>query len=129
MRVGQEKAWQAGLTGIHDFDGPFCFRALQQLHQNGELGLRVVKNIPAEKLDHAVEVGLQTGFGDEWLRIGGIKIFADGALGPRTAAMIEPYEGESDNRGIVVTSTSNAALPEQKTPMMQNSRIIGNRML
>lgn len=103
MRVGQEKAWQAGLTGIHDFDGPFCFRALQQLHQNGELGLRVVKNIPAEKLDHAVEVGLQTGFGDEWLRIGGIKIFADGALGPRTAAMIEPYEGEPNNRGIVVT--------------------------
>ncbi len=103
MRVGQEKAWQAGLTGIHDFDGPFCFRALQQLHQSGELGLRVVKNIPAEKLEHAVEVGLKTGFGDEWLRIGGIKIFADGALGPRTAAMIEPYEGEPDNRGIVVT--------------------------
>lgn len=103
MRVGQEKAWQAGLTGIHDFDGPFCFSALQQLHQNGELGLRVHKNIPAEKIEHAVEVGLRTGFGDEWLRIGGIKIFADGALGPRTAAMIEPYEGEPDNRGIVVT--------------------------
>ncbi|MCL4867634.1 MAG: amidohydrolase [Anaerolineae bacterium] len=103
MRVGQKKAWQAGLTGIHDFDGPYCFRALQQLRQNGELGLRVVKNIPAEKLDQAIAVGLQTGFGDHWLQIGGIKIFADGALGPRTALMIEPYQGEPDNRGLVVT--------------------------
>jgi len=31
---------------------------------------------------------------------GGLKIFADGALGPRTAYMIDPYEGEPDNFGI-----------------------------
>ncbi|MFC1961419.1 amidohydrolase, partial [Chloroflexota bacterium] len=42
------------------------------------------------------------GFGDDWLRIGGQKLFADGALGPRTAAMIAPFEGEPDNLGIVV---------------------------
>jgi predicted amidohydrolase YtcJ len=53
-------------------------------------------------LEEAVGVGLRSGFGNDWLRIGGIKIFADGALGPKTAAMVEPYEGEPDNRGIVV---------------------------
>ncbi len=103
MRQGQEHCWRVGLTGIHDFDGRFCFRALQNLHQNGELGLRFVKNIPVYRLEHAIGVGLRSGFGDDWLRIGGIKIFADGALGPRTAAMIEPYENEPDNYGIVVT--------------------------
>ncbi|MCI0397466.1 MAG: amidohydrolase [Chloroflexi bacterium] len=103
MRLAQQRCWQAGLTGIHDFDGRDCFRALQYLHLNGELGLRVVKNIPVARLEYAVGVGLRTGFGDDWLRIGGVKIFADGALGPRTAAMIAPYEGEPDNRGIVVT--------------------------
>jgi predicted amidohydrolase YtcJ len=102
MRVAQEQCWEVGLTGIHDFDGRTSFRALQSLHLNGELGLRVVKNIPAYRLEHAVGVGLRSGFGDDWLRIGGIKIFADGALGPRTALMIEPYEGEPDNRGIAV---------------------------
>jgi predicted amidohydrolase YtcJ len=91
-----------GLTGVHDFDGRSCFRALQTLHQNGELGLRVVKNIPVALLEEAVGVGLRSGFGNDWLRIGGIKIFADGALGPKTAAMVEPYEGEPNNRGIVV---------------------------
>jgi predicted amidohydrolase YtcJ len=103
MRDGQKYCWEVGLTGIHDFDGRSCFLALQQLHQNQELRLRVVKNIPVKRLEHAVGVGLKSGFGDEWLRIGGIKIFADGALGPRTAAMVEPYENEPDNFGIVVT--------------------------
>jgi predicted amidohydrolase YtcJ len=92
-----------GLTGIHDFDGRSCFIALQTLHQNGELGLRVVKNVPVYRLEHAIGVGLRSGFGDEWLRIGSVKIFADGALGPRTASMIAPFEGEPDNCGIIVT--------------------------
>jgi predicted amidohydrolase YtcJ len=102
MRQAQTYCWQVGLTGVHDFDGRSCFQALQTLHQEGELGLRVVKNIPVALLQEAVGVGLRSGFGDDWLRIGGIKIFADGALGPKTAAMVEPYEGEPDNRGIVV---------------------------
>ncbi len=103
MRHAQTVCWAAGLTGIHDFDGRACFMALQQLQNSGDLGLRVVKNIPVPRLEHALEVGLRSGFGNDWLRIGGIKIFADGALGSRTAAMIAPYEGEPDNRGIVVT--------------------------
>jgi predicted amidohydrolase YtcJ len=65
--------------------------------------LRVVKNVPVYRLHHALGVGLRSGFGDDWLRIGGVKIFADGALGSKTAAMIAPYESEPDNLGIVVT--------------------------
>jgi predicted amidohydrolase YtcJ len=63
------------------------------------LKLRVTKNIPLELLDHAYELGLRTGFGDEWLRIGSVKVFMDGALGPRTAAMFQPYIGEPENKG------------------------------
>jgi len=103
MREAQTTCWQVGLTGLHDFDGRACFVALQTLQQNGELGLRVVKNVPVYRLEYAIGVGLRSGFGDEWLRIGSVKIFADGALGPRTASMIAPYEGEPANFGIVVT--------------------------
>ncbi|MEM7332594.1 MAG: amidohydrolase [Chloroflexota bacterium] len=102
MRIGQEECWKVGLVGVHDFDGRSCYQALQALHLSGELGLRVVKNIPNALVDDAIGVGLRSGFGDEWIRIGGIKMFADGALGPRTALMIEPYEGEPDNRGMSV---------------------------
>lgn len=103
MRQAQDYCWRVGLTGFHDFDGRDCFRALQVLHEQGMLGLRVVKNVPVYRLEHALGVGLRSGFGDEWLRIGGVKIFADGALGSRTAAMLAPYESEPENRGIVVT--------------------------
>ena len=103
MRAAQTYCWSVGLTGLHDFDGRDCFVALQSLREVGELGLRVVKNVPVYRLQHALGVGLRSGFGDDWLRIGGVKIFADGALGSKTAAMIAAYEGEPNNLGIVVT--------------------------
>jgi predicted amidohydrolase YtcJ len=103
MAEAQTLAWQAGLTGIHDYDNPDCLVTLQLLRERGELGLRVVKQINVPWIEHAHELGIHSGFGDEWLRFGSLKIFADGALGPRTALMIEPYEGEPDNTGITVT--------------------------
>jgi predicted amidohydrolase YtcJ len=93
--------WKMGLTGVHDFDRRDSFMALQQLHQGGKLKLRVLKNIPVELLDQAYELGLRAGFGDDWLRIGSVKVFMDGALGPHTAAMFQPYIGEGENRGIL----------------------------
>lgn len=103
----QPLLWELGLTGVHDFDQRTCFVALQQLHAEGRLKLRVTKSIPIESLSFAVELGLQTGFGDDVLRIGSIKAFADGALGPRTAAMLQPYEGKSENRGILILDAEN----------------------
>lgn len=91
-----------GLTGVHDFDRRECFLALQSLHQQDRLKLRVVKSIPLEDLPYAAGLGLSTGFGDDFLRIGSIKAFADGALGPQTAAMLKPYENDPQNRGILL---------------------------
>lgn len=103
MQEAQSEAWQRGLTGIHDFDNPSCMVALQLLRERGDLGLRVLKQINDPWIENAHALGIRAGFGDVWLRIGALKIFADGALGPRTASMIQPYEGEPDNYGVVVT--------------------------
>jgi len=101
IRQAQPMLWRMGLTGVHDFDKRACFLALQRLHAHGGLRLRVVKSIPVEDLDHASELGLRSGFGDDFLRIGAVKVFMDGALGPRTAAMFQPYSNEPENRGIL----------------------------
>jgi predicted amidohydrolase YtcJ len=93
--------WKMGLTGIHDFDRRESFMALQLLHSQNRLKLRVLKNIPVELLDEAHALGLRGGFGDDMLRIGNVKVFMDGALGPHTAAMFQPYIGEENNRGIL----------------------------
>jgi predicted amidohydrolase YtcJ len=99
LRSAFPNAWCVGLTSIHDVDGPPAFAAYQRLRACSELGLRVVKYLPLEALDCALEIGLQAGLGDDWLRVGGIKLFTDGALGPRTAAMLTPYEGIEDEPG------------------------------
>ncbi len=101
IEKAQPILWKMGLTGIHDFDRRDSFMALQSLHANSKLKLRVNKNIPVESVQQANELGLRTGFGDEWLWIGSVKVFMDGALGPHTAAMFQPYENEPENKGIL----------------------------
>ncbi len=101
IEKAQPILWKMGLTGVHDFDRRDSFTALQILHLQNKLKLRVTKNLPVDLLDHAFELGLRSGFGNDWLRIGSVKAFMDGALGPRTAAMFQPYEGEPENKGIL----------------------------
>ncbi len=93
--------WKLGLTGAHDFDYRPAFMALQILDTSGRLKFRVTKSVPLDLLPHAHALGLRTGFGSPNLRIGSIKVFMDGALGPRTAAMLQPYLNEPENRGIL----------------------------
>ena len=102
IQTAEQVLFRMGVTGVHDFDRRRCFVALQELHQAGTLRLRVLKSIPLDDLPHAVALGIRTGFGDDTLRIGGVKMFADGALGPRTAAMLQPFEGEPENRGMLM---------------------------
>lgn len=95
-----------GITSIHDFDQMEAIQAYRDLQAAGELRIRVYKSIPAADLSWAIEEGVRTGQGDEWLRMGPLKIFTDGALGSHSAAMLEPYAGEPENRGIEVTPPS-----------------------
>jgi predicted amidohydrolase YtcJ len=91
-----------GLTAVHDMGDAVSFEAYQRLRENGAPpSLRIVFYLPLEGLEHALALRLRSGLGDNFLRIGGVKVFADGALGPRTAAMLEPYIGEPENRGIL----------------------------
>ncbi len=98
----QPVLWAMGLTSVHDFNGIRCFSALQQLNQENKLKLRVTKGIPLDFAEHAAAVGLRSGFGSDFLRIGSVKMFADGALGSQTAGMLEPLENLPDSTGIML---------------------------
>lgn len=106
IQNAQTVLWQMGLTGVHDYDPSECFSALQILDQSGELGLRTVKSIPLDRLPSAVEIGLRSGFGSPHLRIGSVKLFADGALGPHTAAMLSEYD-DAPSSGILFLDREN----------------------
>jgi predicted amidohydrolase YtcJ len=97
------KLWETGLVAVHDFDGNDCWKALKYLSANQDLKLRVHKSIPVDWFEDYIQKGLATHDGTAWLSIGAVKCFADGALGPQTAAMLTPYEG-SHQKGKLLLS-------------------------
>jgi predicted amidohydrolase YtcJ len=106
LRQATPRAHRLGLTGFHDPGHPTLLAALQVLRAHDKLGLRALVHVPSDGLDHAIGLGLRSGLGDEKLRVGGVKIFADGALGPQTAHMLSPFEGSADNTGIPTFSAA-----------------------
>jgi predicted amidohydrolase YtcJ len=104
LRRAQERLLSVGLTSVHDLDGEDCRAAYLQMHQAGELALRVHKAIPVAYLDGAIDEGRRTGQGDDWFRTGPVKVFSDGALGSHTCHMTEHFAGNEDNFGIAVTA-------------------------
>lgn len=96
----QEQLLEWGITTVHDFDTWECGKLLEKMEQAGQLKIRVIKSIPYPQLDQAILEGKKSGAGSKMLRTGWLKLFADGALGPQTAAMLEPYE-KSTNTGML----------------------------
>jgi predicted amidohydrolase YtcJ len=100
--AAQTALLRVGVTGLSNFEGVEALRALQTMEVAGRLRLRVAAGITRDGLAAACAAGLQTGFGGDRLRIGLLKLFADGALGSGTAAMLAPFDdGGPDDRGIL----------------------------
>ncbi|MDO9545876.1 MAG: amidohydrolase [Pelolinea sp.] len=94
---------QFGITAVHDFDPWSVYESLEELQKKGSLSLRITKGIPESFLEEALEKGFKSGDGNDWLKIGWLKLFADGALGTQTAAMLTPYEN-SQSTGMLFLS-------------------------
>ncbi len=94
---------QRGVTSVAEagINSALQMRAYQGLEQTGQLPLRTyLMMIIDQTLDEMISLGIRSGFGNDWLRIGNAKLFSDGSIGGRTARMRLPYEGEPDNVGI-----------------------------
>lgn len=98
----------SGITSVNDaLVSALSLDTYQEAWKSGDLKLRVYMLITYEYLPHLQALGLKTGFGNEWLKVGGIKIIADGAIAGRTAFLSEPYIGTKD-KGILVAESEEA---------------------
>jgi len=95
-------AHRLGITSIHDVVDAAGWRAYQQARRTGRLHLRVYAMLRDGLLPSLVHAGMTTGLGDEWLRLGAVKVFSDGSLGASTAALRYDYAGRPGDRGILV---------------------------
>jgi predicted amidohydrolase YtcJ len=101
-RAALEHAASLGVTTVQDMTASATeLRAYQALRARGALTARIyaIQNHGIEGLTSA---GVTTGFGDRWIRVGGIKLFADGSMGSGTAAFFEPYADDPATSGLLL---------------------------
>jgi predicted amidohydrolase YtcJ len=96
---------KTGITSVHDALGsPEDLQAYQDARDTDELQMRVYCFIFHTAIDQMIAAGVRTGFGDERVRVGGMKQVADGAIAGRTARLSQPYIGSKDDYGIFSAS-------------------------
>jgi len=101
-----EKAAEVGLTTIHDiYISSDEMRGYQEARDRGWLRIRVQMSPRIGSIDDAeklAQMGVHTGFGDDHLKFGAAKMFADGGMGARTIAIYPPgVIGEPNNLGVL----------------------------
>src|SRR6266403_3285422 len=103
------KEWDHFRQGFSDWAD---FQAYQQLKEEGKLTVRVTEWLPFNApLNDLQNMRAQGGTKDPWLKTGALKAFTDGAMGSRTAAMLEPYSDDPSTSGILTND------PEKLTAM------------
>lgn len=98
-----------GLTSLHTIgcpapDGPATLAAIQAAYAAGTLTTRCLFHLPHAQLDEYIGLGVRSGLGDAWVRIGGVKLFSDGSLGSCTCHMLAPFEDSRTNVGMPTLS-------------------------
>lgn len=112
LSEGITSVTEAGVGGGWVGHSPVELAAYQAARDAGALRVRAELMVasevlhplgahPDDGLDIGLDLGIRTGFGDDWLRVGAMKIFADGSLVARTAAMTSDYDGDPGNRGYL----------------------------
>ena len=132
LALGMQAAVAAGLTGVHDAGVPMAeMQAYQRLADRGAMPLRVYALADGNKeaLDWLCRDGLYR-HAEGRLQMRAVKLFADGALGSRGAAMLEDYSDDHGNRGLLVMSADElaaAAAKAKRCGVQVGTHAIGDR--
>ncbi len=89
-----------GITSIHDITSFRYYKIYKELQKENRLRVRVYICLKYKEMDEFLDAKVAEESEDDWLRVGGVKIFADGSLGARTAALSQPYKASS-NLGVL----------------------------
>jgi predicted amidohydrolase YtcJ len=96
-----KNAAEHGVTSVHEMADASSFEVYQQLIRDGKMTARLYVYIPINDVDIYARLKLKTPFGNDYLKIGGLKGFVDGSLGSATAYFFEPYTDDPKSRGLL----------------------------
>ncbi len=100
IRAGLAEARRCGVTSFQDISHADELRVYQKLLHAGELTARIYAITPIPLYESQVQAGIAAGFGNDWIRTGAVKGFADGSLGSTTALFFEPYNDAPNTHGL-----------------------------
>lgn len=133
LRAGARACAEVGLTSIHDAGiGWTQWQAYLRLTEHDPLPIRVyaMAGARSDLAESLIETGPIVGLGNHRLTLRAIKAYADGALGSRGAALLEPYSDEPDHRGLLMIdpdSFTDFVTRALKSRIQVNTHAIGDR--
>jgi predicted amidohydrolase YtcJ len=101
-RAALTEAARRGVTTIQDNSAEDALPTYQELRARGELTARMYVWRYADAMESLVRAGVRTGRGDDWIRLGALKILSDGSMGAGTAAFFEPYADDPGTSGLLL---------------------------
>ena len=114
------QARATGITCVHALiDSDNALKAIRHLHGSGKLPIRFYVQVSYEMFTKLKDEGFKSGMGDDMMRIGSAKIFADGSMGASTAALTEDFLDSPGNRGILLHTD------EQLAEMVRSVHLAG----
>src|SRR5215469_15070980 len=120
-----------GVTSVQDNSSWEDFQVYQQLKEDGKLTVRITEWLHFnDSLNDLQDRRAQGGTTDPWLKTGALKAVTDGALGSRTAAMLEPYSDDPSTTGIFTYDPDKLramAIERDKAGFQLNFHAIGDR--
>ena len=120
-----------GVTSAQDNSSWEDFRTYKQLKDDGKLTVRITEWLHfADPLNDLQNQRAEGGTTDPWLKTGALKMVTDGALGSRTAAMLEPYSDDPKTTGILIMEPDklkSLAIERDKAGFQINFHAIGDR--
>lgn len=114
VKEGLRRLWNQfsewGITSTHDASGdPTGIRAYQQLLAEGVRKVRVnlmvrMEEGPEVTLEHMRKLGIESGFGNDWLKVMSLKIMGDGSGAGGTAGVYTPQHRGPKGLGLMITN-------------------------
>ena len=102
VKLAVDYSLRCGVTSVQDTVMSFHLSAYQIAMLEKWLKVRIYTFPWYTNLGYLTALGLRGGFGNNWLKIGGIKLMVDGSIGARTAALMEPYSDDPSSKGMLL---------------------------
>ncbi len=103
LGLASNHALSLGCTGVHDAGlSNMEIAGYQEAEKQGKLKVRSYLMLSRDAAEDAIKTGTEKGFTDSLVQLGPVKLFMDGSLGARTAALFEPYEDEPSTTGLLM---------------------------